>query len=58
MQYNHSTLLKQMVDKEVPQQKIIDYFVGEGYPEAEVISEINDHERQKELSASLTGDEE
>ncbi|MCK4327667.1 MAG: hypothetical protein KAW41_04290 [Candidatus Diapherotrites archaeon] len=52
MQYSHQLLLKQMMGKGVSQQKILDYFKAEGYPEAEVLSAINDYERQKDLSDS------
>ncbi|MFC2174479.1 hypothetical protein ACFLQ2_01280 [archaeon] len=52
MQYGHQTLLKEMLEKGVSQQKIVEYFTKEGYTEPDVLSAITDYERQKDLSDS------
>ncbi|MBN3037002.1 MAG: hypothetical protein JW834_01005 [Candidatus Diapherotrites archaeon] len=53
VEYKHLKLLKKMLEQGVSQSKIIEYFIGEGYTESEVIEAINEVERETELEQSL-----
>jgi len=53
MKYNHLRLLQQLVDRGTPQQKIITYFIGEGYKEWEVLARISEYENQKAAAGTL-----
>lgn len=53
MKYNHQKLLWEMMDGNISQLKIIDYFKGEGYTENEIIREITDYEQQQSASAAM-----
>ena len=53
MRYDHMQLLREMVDHEAEQSKILEFFQKEGYTESEILTEISDYEREKEISKSL-----
>jgi uncharacterized membrane protein len=46
MKFSDSKLLRQMVDQNVSESKILEFFMRQGYSERQVVDEIQDYERE------------